>query len=173
MSGSLIGLCPIISDNENRFLLVSLDGRSQNMSHLLSRPGLQQRSQRASLQPSVCFPSAPNHVFLERLYCSVLALPLSLCLLRVSFRLPFCLDMLPRLALTIGLCPINSDNNDSFCLFDWIVPECGSSEFRRAASALQCFHRARLWQCASLQPRLAESGENGFQHSQPRPNTAI
>lgn len=36
---------------------------------------------------------------------------------------------------TIGLCPINSGNNGPLCLFDWIVPECGSSEFTRAASA--------------------------------------
>lgn len=41
----------------------------------------------------------------------------------------------PVSGFTIGLRPINSDNNDFFCLFDWIVPECGSWEFRRAASA--------------------------------------
>lgn len=41
----------------------------------------------------------------------------------------------PESGSSIGLCPINSANNESFCLFDWMVPECGSSEFRRAASA--------------------------------------
>lgn len=104
------------------------------MSHLSpaasSQPNLQQRPQRAQ---SV-LPFSLGCVFLLCRFCSVLALPLSLCLLSISLCLPL-FAYAPVSGYTIGLCPINSDNNGPVCLFDWIVPECGSSEFTLAASA--------------------------------------
>ena len=83
---------------------------------------------------AVCFPAALAMCF----KCTFIALnlpnPLSLCLLSVSFRLPLCVDM-PGVWLHDWFVPINSHNNDSCCLFDWIASECGSSEFSQAVSA--------------------------------------
>lgn len=137
VSDFVIGLCPIISDNEDGFCFfnwIVTERESSQFSCLVSAKlaAVCSESQPPALR---VLPFSPNHVFLVQFYCSILALPLSLCLLSVSFRLPLCVDMLLRLASWLVLCPVNSDNNESFCLFDWIVPECGSSEFRRAASA--------------------------------------
>lgn len=105
------------------------------MSHLgsaaSSRPNLQQQPASsplcASLQPQPCVFSA---VLLLHISPALVSMPIKHFLSPASlFRYA------PASGFTIGLCPVNSENNDSFCLFDWIDPECGSSEFRRAASA--------------------------------------
>lgn len=104
------------------------------MSHLSSaassNPDLQQPAPSplcASLQPRPCVFSA---VLLLHISPALVSMPIKRFLSPASlFRYA------PASAFTIGLCPINPENNDSFCLFDWIDPECGSSEFRRAASA--------------------------------------
>lgn len=73
---------------------------------------------------------------LVQFHRSVLTLPLSLCLLSISFFSPaFLFGYTSASGFTIGLCPINCENNDCFCLSDWIGPECGSFEFSRDASA--------------------------------------
>ncbi len=59
----------------------------------------------AALSALSVHPSGPDHVFPVQFYCSVLALPLSLCLLSVSFRLPLCLDMLRHLASQLVCVP--------------------------------------------------------------------
>lgn len=102
LSGFVIGFCPVISDNEDGSCLcdwIVTEHESSQFSCLASA------KLAAALHHSVCFPSAPDHVSLVQFYCSVLALPLSLCLLSASFRLPFCLDTLPRLALGLVCVP--------------------------------------------------------------------
>lgn len=114
ISGVVIVLCPLISDNEDGSLSTWLDGhRTWVISVQPSRLSQTCSSGGALSQPPApppqstpahrVLPSSHNHVFSVQFYCSVLAMPLSLCLLSVSFRLPLCLDMLRHLCFTIGL----------------------------------------------------------------------
>lgn len=101
-SGVVIGFCPVISDNEDGSCLydwIVTEHESSQFSCLASA------KLAAVLHHSVCFPSAADHVSSVQFYCSVLALPLSLCLLSASFRLPFSLDTLHRLALRLVCVP--------------------------------------------------------------------
>lgn len=134
MTGFVTGFCSLISDNKDDFCVFDwtvTERESSQLSCLVSAKCA------AESQPSALgvLPLSPDHVSLLQFYCSVLALPLSLCLLSVSFRLPLLFGYAPVSGFAIGLCPINSDNNDSFWLFDWVDPECGSSEFSRAPSS--------------------------------------
>lgn len=137
VSGVVIGLCPIISDNEDGFFSfdwVVVKRESSQFSCLASASLAAALSvcqpsstQCASLQPQPCVFSA---VLLLRISPALVSLPIK------RFLSPaFLFGYTPASGLMIGLCPINSDNNDSFGLLDWMVSECGSSEFSRAASA--------------------------------------
>lgn len=100
VSGCVIGLCPIISDNEDGFCLfdwIATERESSQLSCLVSAKLAAALSESQPPALSV-LPYSPDHVFSVQFYCSVLALPMSLCLLSVSFRLPFCLDMRRSLA---------------------------------------------------------------------------
>lgn len=113
-SGSAIGLCPIISDNENSSCRNSI-GQPRKVTHASS--AVAKLAATASQAPSLRVPLfSPDHVFPVQFIALYFALPLFLCLLRISSPLPFCYDLLPASGFTIGLCPINSDNNDSPCL---------------------------------------------------------
>lgn len=128
--GFVIGLCPIISENEDNFCVfdwtVTERESCQFSCNIYREPA--SSPPRASIQPWPCVFSA---VLLLCIRPALVFMPIK------SFLLPaFLLRFAPTSGFTIGLCPINSDNNDSLCFFDWIVPECGSSEFIWAASAI-------------------------------------
>lgn len=110
-----------------------LIGYSQNVSHLTSAAWSQPNLQQCSLCSPA--PPSPDHVF----FVQVFLLPISPALVSLPikrFLSPASLfGYAPASGFLIGLCHMNSGNNGSFCLFDWIVPECGSSEFNQAASA--------------------------------------
>lgn len=133
MSGSLIGLCPLISDKEDIFCLFDwlvMERESSQSSCLVSAklaPAPSESTECASLLPWLCVFSV---LLLLCTSPSLVSLPIK------HFPFPaFLFAYAPVSGFTIGLCPINSDNNGPVCLFDWIVPECGSSEFTLAASA--------------------------------------
>ena len=74
--------------------------------------------------------------FLRGIICLIVqyclsALPLSLCLLSLSFLL----GNTPVSGYVIGLCRIIFDNEGGYCLFDWLVTERESSQFNRLVSA--------------------------------------
>lgn len=125
----LIGLCTNISDNEHDFCLFDwmfTERESSHFSCLVS-------AKLAAVLPVLAPPQPWPCVF-----CAVL-LPISPPLVSLPikrFLSPASLfGYAPASGFFIGLCHMNSGNNGSFCLFDWIVPECGSSEFNQAASA--------------------------------------
>ena len=134
MSGFVIGFCPVISDNEDGVRLfhwLVTERESSQFSCLASAKLAAASSEPASSpvcaspQPRPCVFSA---VLLLRISPALVSTPIE------RFLSPaFLFSRAPASGFTIGLCPINSENNDSSCLFDWMVPECGSSKFRRAA----------------------------------------
>lgn len=133
LSGFLIGLCPLISDKEGIFCLfhwLVMEHESSQSSCLVSAKLAavpSESTECASLLPQLCVFSVP---LLLRISPARVSLPIK------HFPLPaFLFGYAPVSGFTIGLCPINSDNNGPLCLFDWIVPECGSSEFTLAVSA--------------------------------------
>lgn len=130
VSGFVIGLCPIIFDNEDGFCLfdwVVTERESSQFSCLVS----------AKLAAALTvLPFSPDHVFLVQFFPPLCISPALVSLPIKRFLSPASLfGYAPASGFMIGLCPINSDHNGSLCLFDWIVPECGSSEFSQAASA--------------------------------------
>lgn len=96
----MIGLTPLISDNDDGFCLfnwMATERESSQFGCLVSANLAASLSE--SLPPALgVLPFSPDHVSLVRFYCTVLALPLSLCLLSISSRLPFRLVALRRLA---------------------------------------------------------------------------
>lgn len=82
----------------------------------------------ASPEPKPCELSA---VSLLRINPALVSVPIKHFLFSPAFLFGYNLAS----GFTIGLCPINCENNDCFCLSDWIGPECGSFEFSRDASA--------------------------------------
>lgn len=129
----LAGWLVYVSDNEDGSLRIWLDAhRTWVISVQLPRLGQTCSSgalstQCAPLRPGPCVSSA---VLLLRISPALVSLPIKRFLSPASL-----FGYAPASGFTIGLCPINSDNNDSFSLFDWIVTECGSSEFSQGASA--------------------------------------
>lgn len=120
----------------------------------------------ASLQSWPCELSA---VLLHRISPALVSVPIK------RFLSPAFLFRYARVSgLTIGFCPINSDNNDSPCVFDWTVPECGSSEFSRAASAnLAVLSQSQTMAVCFPSASTSRDKRAWILHCQFQPNTTI